>query len=221
MAARVFTYPDSKDLSIVSIATRCGQRAAFNPMNTALQNELLAMLPSAKRQRADPTRLLNDLTRLVCMSDADLFVTTENCLKNVTRLVDTVSAEAQLQIVLIPELWERLLPHTGARLRKINTHLADWYGTPKDSFWRRMKSWTEEKDRLRVAEAEALRERIAAAREATPQMLLEQVRFAIAGARVAERFDIDAPVYDTALIYRVVPVLTQRVRARSLNNAAS
>lgn len=179
-----------------------------------LQHALLAMLPAPKRRLADHAQLMNDLARFTAMTEDDFLVATQSCLKNVGRLTNTLGADAELRLVLIPELWDRLRPGVGDLLRRIHTTLDRYYGPSKNSFWRKTCFWSEASEAELVAEARTLRERITATRKASLPMLFEQVRFAIAGSQASDRFGIEDPVYEPALVYRLVPVLTQRVQAK-------
>ena len=58
-----------------------------------------------------------DVARYVVMSDRGLFAATETCLRNLPRLLDeSTGGDARLQVVLVPELWERLVPGTALEI---------------------------------------------------------------------------------------------------------
>ena len=157
------------------------------------------------------------LERYTLMKDDDLLYATEGCLKNLGRLDDTLSLDGDLRHILVPELWERIRPGERERLRRISTTLAEYNQDPtRPSFFKRVLS-PETYAQLQER-ADSLRQRIKHAAHLDAPSLVEQVRFAIAGSRVADRWAPDACVYEPWFTYRLVPVIASRALDRS-NNA--
>lgn len=172
------------------------------------------LVPPPLLQRViDLPHFLSALSRYVEMHDDDLYRATEVCLRNLDRLVNEgPRPDAELRLVLVPELWERLRPGTRDTLRRITSSLAEHQEDAEPSiFWRRIIP--EARTRLRGAAAD-LRQRITAAAELDAQALVEQTRFAIAGSRAADKWPPDYPVYEPGFTYRLVPAIAHRVLAQ-------
>ena len=166
------------------------------------------LIPSAVLRRVtDPSVLLAGIERYLAMDDNDLFRATENCLRNLERLQDLTSPDGDLQLVLVPELWERIRPGTRNGLRRISTVMAEYTPNPASIFARLLSSEMAERWRM---EAIDLRERVARASVLDVEALVEQVRFAIAGSRAASRWSPADFVYEPGFVYRLVPAVAWR-----------
>lgn len=173
--------------------------------------------PSVLQRVADHSRFLRDVGRYVAMDDDDLLRATESCLKNLEHLDDEIaSPDADLRIVLVPALWERLRPGSRDALRRITSTLAEYDPDPtRPSFWEQSRLWSAERgSRLREA-ADNLRQRVGAASALDARALVEQTRFAIAGSRASDRWPPDYSVYEPGFTYRLVPVIAWRVLVRN------
>lgn len=161
-------------------------------------------------------RFFDSVARYHAMDDDELFRVTEVCLKNLERLERDEGADADLRHVLVPELWERILPgrHVRDRLRRISTTLAEYdHDSSRTSFWSRLPGFADRVARL-GADAERLRRQIAEVGAADAEALAERVRFAIAGSRVTQRWTPTQYVYEPGFTYRVAPVVACRCLAR-------
>jgi len=171
--------------------------------------------PAILRRVADRSAFLNDVARYTKMGDDDLLHATEGCLRNVERIHDLVvfGPDSDLQIVLVPELWERLRSGTRDKLRRFSSTLAEYKpDLACPSIFARLLSPAA---LLRLREsADDLRQRVAHAARLDVQGLVEQVRFAIAGSRAARRWSPADLVYEPGFVYRLVPALTWRVLVR-------
>jgi hypothetical protein len=154
------------------------------------------------------------------MKDDDLLYATEICLKNLGRLDDTLSLDGDLRHILVPELWERIRSGTRDPLRRISTTLAEYYQDPtKPSFFKRIlspESYAQLQER-----ADSLRQRVKHAAHLDVPTLVEQVRFTIAGSRMADHWTPDACVYEPGFTYRLVPVIANRALERARATCAT
>lgn len=175
---------------------------------------LARMIPPAVLRRVvDRPAFLGEVAFYDAMSDDALLRATESCLRNVDRLDDRASAgpDGDLQLVLVPELWERLRPGTRSVLRRISSTLAEYDPDRPSIFARLLPPGT--RARLRE-DAEALRRRVIYATRLDAAALVEQTRFAIAGSRVADRWSPADFVYGPGFVYRLVPAVAWRVLVR-------
>jgi hypothetical protein len=177
--------------------------------------------PAILRRVADRAAYLNEISRYIAMNDDDLLRATESCLRNLESLYDLTAAAASdgsLQLVLVPELWERLRPGTRDGLRRITSTLAEYNPDPtQPSIFAPLLS-KETLARL-VEGADDLRQRVACTALLDGEALVEQARFAIAGSRVADRWSPTAFVYEPGFVYRLVPAIAWRVLVRSRRTA--
>jgi hypothetical protein len=172
-------------------------------------------IPSTVLRRvADRPTFLDDITRYVAMDDSDLLHATEGCLKNLKRLDDdSPGPDSDLQLILIPEIWERIRPDTRDKLRRISSTLAEYSPDPeRPSIFARLLG-PETMARLRES-ADALRQRILHVSSVDVETLVEQARFAIAGSRVTDRWSPADCVYEPGFVYRLVPVVACRALSR-------
>jgi hypothetical protein len=170
-----------------------------------------AFVPATILQRVvNRSAFLIDIQRYVAMADDDLFRVTEICLRNLERLdTPTAGPDSDLRLVLVPELWERIRPGTRDALRRISSTLAEYRPDPEHpSIFARLLS-PETMEHLRE-DADALRSRVERAAHLDAGALIEQVRFAIAGSRAADRWSPDACVYEPGFVYRLVPAVGWR-----------
>ena len=168
-------------------------------------------VPSAVLRRvADRPSFLDGIARYVTMSDDDLLRATEVCLNNLTPLDDNVaSPDSDLQLILVPEIWERIRPGQRDKLRRISSTMAEYKPDLKrPSIFAQLLS-SEAMANLRT-DADDLRARVAVARRLDIRALVERVRFAIAGSRASVRWPPDTCVYETGFVYRLVPALAWR-----------
>ena len=176
--------------------------------------------PAVLRRVADRSAFMNDVARYIAMGDDDLLRATEVCLRNVERLDDLAAGpDGDLQLVLIPELWEHLRSGTRDAIRRISSTLAEYNPDPtRPSIFEQRLS---PKTRTRLREgANALRQSIAHTSRLDVGALVEQVRFAIAGSR-ADRWSPADFVYEPGFVYRLVPAIAWRVLVRSYPEAAT
>lgn len=165
------------------------------------------------RRIPDRAAFLHEVGRYSAMGDDDLLRATEVCLRNLKRLNDLViGPDSDLQLVLVPELWERLRSGTRDTLRRIGSTLAEYDPTRPSIFTKRLSAET--LTRLREGAA-SLRQRVASASRVDVAALVEQVRFAIAGSRAADHWSPDAFVYEPGFVYRLVPAIAGRVLVRN------
>ena len=166
------------------------------------------------RRVADRPTFLDDVARYVAMDDDDLLRATEVCLRNLERLDDlTAGSDSDLQLVLVPELWERIRPGTRGDLRRISSTLAEYRPDPtRPSIFARLLS-SETMEHLREG-ANYLRQRVARASSLDVGALVEQVRFAISGSRAGDRWSPAACVYEPGFVYRLVPAVAWRALLR-------
>ncbi len=154
------------------------------------------------------------VSRYRLMTDEDLVKMTELYLRNMGR-VDSraeVGPDFDLQVVLVPELCERIVAGSRDRVRRISTSSAE-YDDSRPSIFRRMLS--EESIRELAASARSLRADIAAVSALPIEALVERARFAIHGSRSSDRFGPCAAVYEPAFVYRLAPVLAVRAADRA------
>lgn len=169
--------------------------------------------PSILRRVPDRASFLNEVGRYNAMKDDELLRTTEVCLRNLKRLDNlVVDADSELQLVLVPELWERLRSGTRDALRRIGSTLAEYDPTRSSIFANRLSPET--LTRLQE-EAASLRLRVARATLFDIPALVEQVRFAIAGSRATDHWSPADVVYEPGFVYRLVPAVAWRVIVRS------
>jgi hypothetical protein len=159
------------------------------------------------RRVTDRLTFLDDIARYVAMDASHLLHATEVCLKNLERLDDySASPDSDLQLILIPEIWERIRPGTRDNLRRISSTLAEYRPDPAHpSIFERLLG-RETMMHLREG-ADELRQRISHASSIDVGALVEQARFAIAGSRVADRWSPADCVYEPGFVYRLVPVV--------------
>lgn len=175
-----------------------------------------ALIPSTVFRRVtDRPAFLDDITRYVAMEDADLLRATKTCLQNLERLDDlTAGPDSDLQLILVPALWERLQPGTRDVLRRISSTLAEYSPDPMcPSIFARLLS-PEAQLSLREG-ADNLRARITLATQLDVRALVEQVRFAIAGSRAGDRWSPGDWVYEPVFVYRLVPAIAWRAYERA------
>jgi hypothetical protein len=160
------------------------------------------------RRIADRPTFLDGIARYSAMGDDDLLRATEVCLKNLERLDDlTAGPDSDLQLVLVPEIWERIRPGTRDGLRRISSTLAEYMPDPaRPSIFARRLS-PETMAHLREG-ADDLRSRIEHAAYLDVRALVEQVRFAIAGSHAGDRWSPTDCVYEPGCLGR------HHVRAR-------
>lgn len=179
------------------------------PPNSAPPRAETLVPPSILQRVIDRPYFVEALARYTEMHDDDLYRATEVCLRNLDRLVNEgPGPDAELRLVLVPELWERLRPGTRDTLRRITTSLAEHQEDAPSIFWPRITPET--RARLRGAAAD-LRQRITAAAELDAPALVEKTRFAMAGSRAANTWPPDYPVYEPGFTYRLVPAIAHRV----------
>ncbi len=172
-----------------------------------------AILDRIRRLPVEHDRFVERVLAYHAMDDDGLLRRTEICLGNLERVVDQdESGEADLQVVLVPELWERIVPGVRATLRRITSSLAEYQSSEASIFARLLGP---RKCSQLQASASQLRARIAAAAELDAQSLVERVRFAIAGSRAVDRWAPTDHVYDPAFVYCLTPVLARRALDRS------
>jgi hypothetical protein len=170
--------------------------------------------PAILRRVADRSALWADVERYVAMEDDDLLHATECCLRNLGAPIDLASPDGDLQLVLVPELWERLRPGTRDTLRRITSTLAEYNPDPdRPSIFARLLS-LETMASMRAG-ANDLRARVAHAGRLGVEALVDQVRFAIAGSRAAGRWVPSDCVYEPGFVYRLVPAVAWRALARA------
>ena len=172
------------------------------------------LLPSAIFRRiSDHATFLGHVAGYTVMDDADLLRVTEVCLRNLDRLdSDGLTPDARLRLVLVPELWERLRPGSRAVLRRISSSLAEYHWDDRSSFFSRLLS-LEQRSRLREA-SDCLRDDVERTAIVDATALVEQVRFALAGSRAADRWSPADCVYEPGFTYRLVPAIAWRVLMR-------
>lgn len=178
-------------------------------LRTCAPNRVEHLVPrTILRRVTDHTAFLGDLTRYTEMSDGELLHATEVCLRNLEHVDDPgVGPDGHLRLVLVPELWERLRAGSRDKLRRISSTLAEYDPTRPLTLARFLSSET--RARLRD-DANALRQRVAFAGRLDVGALVEQVRFAIAGSRVADRWAPTDFVYEPGFVYRLVPAIAWR-----------
>lgn len=180
----------------------------MNPYSTVAGASAKRLVPATLLQQVtDRPAFLDNIARYVAMNDSDLFRATEVCLRNLERLDDTKGPDGDLQCILVPELWERMRPGSRDTLRRLSSTLAEYHPDPAGRFAKLLS--TETKARLREG-ADDLRQRIACAATLDVGMLVEQVRFAIAGSRAADRWSPADCVYEPGFVYRLVPAIAWR-----------
>ena len=162
----------------------------------------------------DRLEFLEGIAHYAAMNDDDLLRATEGCLRNLERLDDLAGSDGDLQLILVPEIWERIRPGTRDMLRRISSTLAEYNPDPsRPTIFARMLL-PDTQERLRE-DAEDLRQRIKLAARLDVRALVEQVRFAIAGSRAADRWSPADCVYGPAFVYRLVPAIACRASSRA------
>lgn len=165
--------------------------------------------PTVLRRVVDRSHFATELTRYAAMSDGELYHVTEVCLRNLGPLDDeSAGPDADLRIILVPELWERLRPGSRDSLRRITLTLAEYQADSPSIFARMLSPGS--LTRLR-ASADDLRRRVATATVLSAGALVEQTRFAVAGSHMAATWPPDYSVYESGFTYRLVPVVAWRV----------
>lgn len=187
----------------------------MNVHNVGTWQSARGLLPPIVLQRvAGRAAFLEDIARYGAMADDDLLRATEVCLRNLRRLNNHAGPDSDLQLVLVPELWERLRPGTRDVLRRISTTLAEYRPDPeRPSLFARILS-PAALTRLRE-DAQDLRSRLEIAARLDVPALVEQTRFAIAGSRAAEGWSPADHVYEPAFVYRLVPAIAWRACQRT------
>jgi hypothetical protein len=179
----------------------------------------LDLLPLATRARLTASaegyeRYARDVARYRALADDELLRVTKVCLKNLERVDDAnVGGDPDLRVLLVPELWERIRPGTRTQLRQITSSIVEYRGAAEPSFWRRICR-PETLAQLAQA-AERTRAEVETLAQLSAGDLVERVRFAIAGADSARRFEPGDCVYEPGFAYRLVPVLAVRVADRA------
>jgi hypothetical protein len=142
---------------------------------------------------------------------------TKAFLKNVGRLTSSQESgpDGELRILLVPELWERLIPGTRYELRRITCTLAE-HDPDRRSALRGLLS-AESIEDLRTS-SNAIREAIDIASRQSIGSLIERVRFACAGTEACKRWQPEDHVYEPAFVYRLVPALVRRILASGANH---
>lgn len=172
-------------------------------------------------QIKDRSSFERELSRYAEMDDNALLYTTEVCLRNLDRFDDcVVSPDRDLQLLLVPELWERIRPGTRDRLRRLSTTLAEYIPTdPKrPAFLKKLLS--AERGACLQEGANALRQSLKYVARLDVPSLVEQVRFAIAGSRAADRWSPDDCVYEPGFTYRLVPAIAWRALGRNPSSSS-
>lgn len=166
--------------------------------------------PTIISKITDRPRFMRELIRYTAMENDDLLRATEVCLRNLGLIDDQVdSSDRNLQLILVPELWERIQPGTRDKLRWISSTLAEYNPDPSHPSSFRSILSPEELKKLRDG-SDDLRQRIKHVANLDVSSLIEQVRFAIAGSRAADRWTPDACVYEPGFVYRMVPAVAWR-----------
>jgi hypothetical protein len=172
--------------------------------------------PAVMKRVTDRPRFLSEIARYNAMNDDQLLQATVVCLRNLESLYDVAAAatsDGNLQLVLVPELWERLRAGTRDGLRQITSTLAEYNPNPAHPSILAPLLSAETLERLREG-ADVLRQRLASTALLDNAGLVEQVRFAIAGSRAADRWSPTAFVYEAGFVYRLVPAITWRLLVR-------
>jgi len=184
-------------------------------------------LPPEVLRRADLASLDRDVGRYAGMGDDDLLRATEVCLRNVDHVDDVVrSADADLRIILVPELWERirlaggagsgaaLAPDLRDSLRAITTRLASYRG---NSLIRSNRLWFSAERAARLLDsANLLRAEILRVSALDADRLVDEARGAVARSSAADRYSPTDCLYGPGFTYRLVPALAYRVLERTL-----
>lgn len=175
--------------------------------------------PTVLRRITDRATFLTEVARYDALSDDELLRTTEVCLRNLERIDDRtiVGPDADLQLVLVPELWERLRPGTRDRLRRLSSTIAEYRPDPTHVFAKLLSP--ESRERL-CSDAEDLRQRVEHAARLDACFLVEQTRFAIAGSSASRRWLPEDFVYEPGFVYRLVPAIAARVLSRHGRSAS-
>ncbi len=182
-------------------------------------------LPPEILRRADLASLDRDVGRYAGMGDDDLLRATEVCLHNVDRVDDVVrSADADLRIILVPELWERIRLSSGSSvvlasdlrdsLRLITTKLASYQGSSRTQP-NRLWSSAERAARL-LDSANLLRAEILRVSALSMDGLIDEVRAAVVRSSAADRHSPTDCLYGPGFTYRLVPALAYRALERTL-----
>lgn len=171
------------------------------------------------RKIASNSDAVRQIARYRAMTDDELLSITELYYRNLTRIrgswddESNIDKDAYLQVVLVPELWERITANTRTHLRRIIETIAEYtYNPERPSVFERSRPGIGE---LLSRSAHRLREQIAHTEAMETRELLETIRFVIRGARPALEFSVDAPVYEPAFVYRLVPVIALRAAEHS------
>ena len=175
------------------------------------------LLPRAVLQRiTDHEAFHTDSARYTAMPDDALLRATESCLRTLDRLsdLDCAGPDGDLQLVLVPELWERIRAGTRDGLRRITSTLAEYHPDHQRPSPLALRLSPEVREHLRCG-AEDLRARIAYAAQLDVGSIVDQVRFAIAGSRAAGRWAPTDFVYAPGFVYRVVPAIVGRMVSRA------
>ncbi len=179
-----------------------------------VQESARVIPPAILRRVRDRCAFLDEVARFSSMADDDLLRATEGFLRNLNRLELLTGPDSELQLLLVPELWERLRPGTRDVLRRFSSTLAEYNPDPTSpSVFARCLS-PETLERLRT-DADDLRERIAFTTKLDVQDLVEQVRFAIVGSRASSQWSPADFVYEPGFVYRLVPAIAGRVLVRN------
>jgi hypothetical protein len=166
--------------------------------------------PAILRRVRDRGAYLDEVARFSSMKEDDLLQVTQSFLRNVNCFDHVTGPDSELQLVLVPELWERLRPGTRDMLRRISSTLAEYNPDPASpSVFARCLS-PEALQRL-AADAVDLRQRLVLTSKLDVTALVEQVRFAIAGSRASDHWTPTDFVYEPGFVYRLVPAIAGRV----------
>jgi hypothetical protein len=171
----------------------------------------LSLIPEAIIRRAkERDRWEASVLAYVALPADSLVEQIRYCLCNVVRLEseDVDLSDVELQLVLLPELCERLVPGSRDRIRRTSSTLAEYHYDPtKTSIFKRLRPQAFVK---LGQDADRLRARIAETAKLDTTAIVEKTRFAIAGHQAARRWKPDDFVYDPALVYRFAPALAWR-----------
>lgn len=171
-------------------------------------------LPATVARRiVDQAAFSADVGRITALNTTALFAMTENCLRNLPHVDEALpSADADLQLVLVPELWERIQPGVRGPLRRISTSLAEYDPNRPSSLARLLSAPIRRRLEVRASE---LRQAIARAASFDTKSLAEWTRFSIAGSRASSHHAPEDFVYPPAFTYRLVPAIVQRAMTLS------
>src|ERR1700750_1164824 len=95
--------------------------------------EYTCILPVAVQEMVkNDESFFKDLARHESLSDVELVLCVQSCLRNMERVADdTSSVDAALRLLLVPEMCERLMPGARSELRRISSSIAEYDPDPK------------------------------------------------------------------------------------------